>query len=257
MSRLGKYLYCVIRCSEDLAFEDVAPMGSVKGPVHTVCCDGLAMVASDSPVKEYENTRVNMLAHEHVLEKVMREYSTLPVRFGTVADAGSPTEAIRSLLRRRSQEFGQLLTDMEGKVELGLKALWSDEELIFEEIVAQNESIRRLRNSIAGKPPQATHFDRVRLGEMVKQALERKRVEEAAAILAPLRQLAHRTVENRVVLDRMVVNAAFLAEKRDEQEFDQAVNKLDERLGTRITFKYVGPVPPYNFVNIVVNWQEA
>jgi hypothetical protein len=23
-----------------------------------------------------------------------------------------------------------------------------------------------------------------------------------------------------------------------------------------MTFKYVGPVPPFNFVNIVVNWNE-
>ena len=54
----------------------------------------------------------------------------------------------------------------------------------------------------------------------------------------------------------MVVNAAFLVDKSRVPEFDQAVNKLDEQLGKRIALKYVGPAPPYNFVNIIVNWQE-
>ena len=56
----------------------------------------------------------------------------------------------------------------------------------------------------------------------------------------------------------MVVNAAFLVDRgrEREEEFDRQVRKLDEELGHRCLFKYVGPVPPYNFVNIVVNWQE-
>ena len=35
--------------------------------------------------------------------------------------------------------------------------------------------------------------------------------------------------------------------------FDQAVNALDEKLGSLMTFKYVGTLPPYNFVNLVIN----
>jgi hypothetical protein len=29
---------------------------------------------------------------------------------------------------------------------------------------------------------------------------------------------------------------------------------MDAEMGERFQFKYVGPVPPYNFVNISVNW---
>jgi predicted transport protein len=54
----------------------------------------------------------------------------------------------------------------------------------------------------------------------------------------------------------MVVNAALLVDKVRGPEFDQAVNELDEQVGERIALKYVGPAPPYNFVNIVVNWKE-
>jgi len=255
MAELGKYFYCVIPCMESRTF-NVNAIGNGGGVVHTVCHQGLAAVVSDSPMKQYESTRQNMVAHEKVLETVMKEFTLLPVRFGTVADSNAPMHAIQKLLRSRFEEFEKLLTDMEDKVELGLKAFWRDEKTIFEEIVAGNTDIRRLRDSLSGRPPEVTHFDRIHLGEMVKEALNRKRAKEAAKVLQPLRQLAHRVRENEVFGDRMVVNAAFLVNRSKEPEFDQVVSRLDEQLGGRVALKYIGLAPPYNFVNIVIDWKE-
>jgi hypothetical protein len=255
MAEMGKYLYCIIPCQEECTFDGVA-VGGEDGVVHAVCHKSLAVVVSDSPVKQYESSRKNMIAHEKVLETVMREFTSLPVRFGTVTDSASPLQDIQKLLSSRFEEFQNLLADMEDKVELGLKAFWRDEKAIFEEIVAENMGIRRIRDSLSGKSPEATHFDRIRLGEMVKEALNRNRAKEAARILPPLRRVAKRVRENELLADRMVVNAAFLVDKVREREFDQAVSALDEQLGQRVALKYVGPAPPYNFVNIVVNWQE-
>lgn len=251
----GKYLYCIIPCPEERTFE-VAAIGVEEAVVHTLCHKGLAAVVSDSPVKEYECTRRNMMAHERVLETVMREYTLLPVRFGTVADSESPEEDIQKLLLSKFEELHRLLGDMEGKAEMGLKAFWRDEKAIFEEIVAENPEIRQLRHSLSRISINVGHFDRIRLGEMVKRALDQKRAKEAARILPPLRRIAHSVRENEVLVDRMVVNAAFLIDRGKEAEFDYEVGKLDEQLGQRLAFKYVGPAPPYNFVNIVVNWKE-
>lgn len=55
--------------------------------------------------------------------------------------------------------------------------------------------------------------------------------------------------------DRMVLNAAFLVEREREAEFDDAVRRLGERFEDQFLFKYVGPVPPYNFVSITIQWQ--
>jgi len=38
-------------------------------------------------------------------------------------------------------------------------------------------------------------------------------------------------------------------------QFDDAVRRLSDEFNDRLMFKYFGPVPPYNFVNIVVNWE--
>ena len=249
---IGKYMYCIIRSSEPRQFTTLG-IGERGDIVHTVHFMSLAAVVSDSPVVEYESSRRNMMAHTLVLEEVMREFTILPVRFGTVAPSA---EAIQEkVLKRRFGEFHGLLQEMEGRVELGLKAFWY-EEGIFQEVVEENPSIRRLRDSLMGRPAEETYYDRIRLGEMVENAMWKKRDGDAEKILIPLRPLVYKTRANKVVTDRMVLNAAFLVDEARQAEFDAAVKRLDEEMGKRLIFKYVGPVPPYNFVNIVVTWED-
>lgn len=248
----GKYMYGVIRCPQPRQFASRG-IGERGDTVHTVHFEDLAAVVSDSPIVEYEGSRRNMMAHTQVLEEAMQEFTLLPVRFGTVAP--SPEAIQEKLLRRRFGELQGLLQEMEGRVELGLKAFWY-EEVIFREIVGENPSIRRLRDSLMGRRPEETYYERIRLGEMIEGAMWRKRDGEAEIILAPLRPLVCQSQVNKVATDRMVLNAAFLVEKACQGEFDATVKKLDEEMGKRLIFKYVGPVPPYNFVNIVVTWEE-
>jgi hypothetical protein len=249
----GPYLYCLIRSQTPREFLTKG-MGERGDRVHTVHYREMAAVVSDSPLAEYESNRRHMLAHTAVLEEAMKSFSILPVRFNTVG----PDEAAvcERLLRRRYGELLGLLDEMEGKVEMGLKALWY-EGVAFQEIVEQNPDIRRLRDALQGQPPEKTHFDRVRLGEMVEAALYRKRNEEAEALLARLRPIVSRTRTNKEITDRMIVNAAFLVTREREDELDWAVQEFDRGMGKRVLFKYVGPAPPYNFVNVVVSWEEG
>lgn len=248
----GKYMYCLIRCPEPRQFTNLG-IGERGDTVHTVHFMDLAAVVSNSPIVEYESSRRNMMAHTVVLEEVMREFTILPVRFGTVAPS---TEApVEKVLKRRFGELQGLLREMEGRVELGIKAFWY-EGGIFPEIVEESPPIRRLRDGLAGRRPEETYYERIRLGEIIEAALWKKRDVDAERILAYLRPLAHQTQVNKVVTDRMVLNAAFLVETARQPDFDAAVKRLDEEMGKRLIFKYVGPVPPYNFVNIVVHWEE-
>lgn len=249
---IGEYLYCIIRCSEPRQFTNRG-IGERGDVVHTVHFMTLAAVVSESPVVEYDSSRRNMMAHTVVLEEVMREFTVLPVRFGTVAPRSEAVE--EQVLKRRYGELNGLIEEMEGRVELGLKAIWY-EEVIFRDIVEENQAIRRLRDSLTGRTAEETYYDRIRLGEMVEAGMDKKRDEEAERILQRLRPLVYKTRANKVITDRMVLNAAFLVDKDHEAEFDQVVQQLDAELGKRLMFKYVGPVPPYNFVNVVVHWDE-
>lgn len=264
IDREARYLYCIIKCQEERSFDGLQAIGDGGNPVYTIVSKDLACVASDSPDIKYDSTRANMMAHETLIEHLMTGggFTVLPIRFGTVTRKGSPSpeDDIRhKLLESKFEELQDLHNEMEGKVELGLKALWRDEKAIFDEIVAENREIRRFRNALArsmDRPPEATHFDRARIGEMVKAAMDAKRERESRKLLSRLRPIADQVRENKIIMDRMVLNAAFLVDKHREEAFDQLVKKLDEELEGRMVFKYTGPNPPFNFCEIVVTWGE-
>jgi hypothetical protein len=89
---------------------------------------------------------------------------------------------------------------------------------------------------------------------MIEAAMEKKRDEDSEKILEKLRPLVYKSRGNKVITDKMVLNAAFLVDRLREPEFDQAMLILDAEMQKRVMFKYVGPVPPYNFVNLVIHW---
>jgi hypothetical protein len=244
-------MYCLIGAPEEREF--ASPGLSEHGPqVHTVPAGDLAAVVSDSPLMEYERSRRYMLAHTLVLEEVMREFTLLPVRFGVVAPSA---EAIRDqVLTRRHEELTGLLTRMTGRVELGLKALWQEEQVLREIMEDGPPSVQRLREKIRGQSLEASYYDRLSLGEALETAMAEKREEDGRQILSRLIPLAEEHKINPLQVDRMVVNAAFLVKHERQPHFDAAIEQLDQAMGSRLTFKYVGPVPPYNFVSLSIVW---
>ncbi|WP_454916594.1 GvpL/GvpF family gas vesicle protein [Xanthobacter sediminis] len=246
----GKYLYGIIDAPAPATF--AAPgIGGRGDEVHTLAVGRLAAVVSNSPRIEYDNSRRHMMAHTRVLEEVMAHHTLLPVCFGTVASGVEPIA--EKILRDRREELTERLEQMRARMELGLKASWR-EEVVFEEVLAENPAIRKLRDSLVGRSPDKTHFDRIRLGEQIGQALERKRREDEERILDRVRPFIHKTKLNKPIGDRMVLNGAFLVDAAQEPGLDAAIRAMDAEWGRRLTFKYVGPVPPYNFVAITIHW---
>ena len=254
-SNTGTYIYCVARAQP---FErDSSPFATPgiggQEQVRILTYDDLAAVVSDSPQDQYDISRENLLAHQRVLIQALTRSDVLPVSFGTVA--ASDQEVQEKLLEREADDLHRSLEHVRGRIELDLKVLWNEERL-FSEIVAENEDIRALRDRLAGQAPDATHYERIQLGERVAAALERKSAAEAAALLDALEPLAVETRVNKNLGDMMLLNAAFLVDRSQEQAFDTRVQSLGEAQAGRLIFQYVGPLPPYNFVDIELQWEE-
>src|SRR5262249_55089405 len=246
----GQYLYAIAACSDPRQFA-ARGIGDRGDIVRTINYRRLAALVSDSRDAEYESNRRNMMAHTLVLEEAMAQINLLPVRFGTIApDAGSVTTR---LLAPRYEELTNLLEQMRDRIEMGLKAFWHQGAALAA-AARDNETVRRMRDALIGRSAEETYYQRIRLGEEIAKALAEKRTRDEQAILARIKPLVHKTRTNKVVGERMVVNAAFLVDRRNGPAVDEAVRKLDEEFNDRLMFKYVGPVPPYNFVNIVVDW---
>ncbi|MCX6054960.1 MAG: GvpL/GvpF family gas vesicle protein [Chloroflexi bacterium] len=246
----GKYLYCIIRTPMVFQISSLG-IGERGDKVHTIDHMNLSAVVSDTLLQEYDESRRNMMAHTLVLEEVMQHHAILPVSFGTVAP--SVDVIIDQVLKRRYGGLISSFEEVENRIELGLKAFWY-EGVVFQEIIEENSNIRSLRDSLKTRQAEETYYDRIRLGELIEAAMEKKREEDSEKILEKLRPLVYKTRANKVITDKMVLNAAFLLDRQREPEFDQTIKSLDAEMQKRIMFKYVGPVPPYNFVNLVIHW---
>jgi hypothetical protein len=62
---------------------------------------------------------------------------------------------------------------------------------------------------------------------------------------------------NKPIGERMIVNAAFLVERSAETAFDARVKEISRKYEGLLTFRYTGPWPPYNFVNIKLKLEKA
>jgi len=247
----GKYLYCVINESQERYF---GPIGIVNrdDEVHTLCFRDLACVFSSTPMTKYVISRQNLIAHEKVIEEAMNDYSAvLPVRFCTIATS---TEEIRSLLMKRYQELKNLLRSMDNKVELGLKVFWQDMESIFKEIGSTYKEIKSLKENLIKKSTSISLDKKVGLGKKVKEALEKKREAEAEEILDVLGPKCVDFRSNKIIGDNMVLNGAFLVDRTREREFDDHIEELTQIYKDKLKFKYVGPIAPFNFAELVIKW---
>ena len=250
MAKEGKYVYCIIESNEGRNFGEIG-IGERGDIVSTIGFNNLSAVISSSPMTKYVINRENMTAHEKVIEEVMKDYTVLPVRFCTIA---ASAEEVRTLLRRRHSEFKGLLRDMDNKVEMGLKALWKDMKKIFSEVPEEDKEVRRLKKKAEGKLGEADNNLKITLGKAVKEALEAKKGKEAKNILNVFKRTTIDVRSNDVFGDNMFLNAAFLIDRTREKEFDYLVEDLVKEYDDLVKFKYVGPAPPFNFVNIVVKW---
>ncbi|MBU2572791.1 MAG: GvpL/GvpF family gas vesicle protein [Elusimicrobia bacterium] len=252
MEKEGKYIYCVIATPQERTFR-AAGIGGVAG-VFTCGCDDLSMVVSGCPVARLVVSMENMLAHQRVIEEVMKEFdSVLPVRFGTIA-AG--VDEIRSLLAGRYGEFKNALREMDHKVELGVKGAWKNMDALFKEIVNGNKALKQAREAILNDRNKKNIRAKMEAGRMLADALAHKKAAEAEKIVDALRRTAFDYKPNKTVGDAMFVNAAFLVDKGRGKEFDNIMDELSEAHKDKIKFAYAGPLPVFNFVNLAIYPQE-
>jgi hypothetical protein len=246
----GKYVYCVIKSGQPLSF---GPLGIGPDPaeVHTVHFREIAAIVSTTRMVVQDPTRDNVLAHQRVNETVMQQHTVIPMSFGTVFKT---EDDIMELLRSAYDAFTDVLNKMQNKFEFGLKVLW-DRDQIIREIEAEDDDIRRLKGEISSQKG-STYFARMQYGRMIDAALQARSERYVAEIFEGLRDVSVASRSNKPIGDRMIMNAAFLVAREMEQGFDARVKDIGQRY-EKLTFKYTGPWPPYNFVNIRLKLERA
>jgi hypothetical protein len=221
---------------------------SAKGvdgsPVRTVEHGELAALVSDLHTDALAAAR-EVRAHWRVLDAASKDATVLPVRFGTVMAGDAVVRG--DLLEANEQRLGELLQWLAGRVQLSVKGTY-DEEALLREVVAHSPAIARLRERTRALPNEAGYYDRIQLGELVAAEVARRReadTERALDSLAPLAVVAR---AQPVSAADGAFDLAFLVDRTGIDRFSRAVTELGDALGNRIAIRYVGPLPPYSFV---------
>jgi hypothetical protein len=248
----GRYVYGIIQASQPKAFGKTG-IGSAGESVYTVHHGDVAAVVSKTSVFIFDPTRENALAHEHVIETVMTTNTIIPMSFGTVFRT---EDDIKEVLKSIYPSLKDVLKQMSNKLEFGLKVTW-DRDRVIEELKRDHEEIHRFHQELTKKHLQSTYFARMQLGRMIEKALAERSADYVREIYDALRATCVASRDNKVIGDKMIMNAAFLINRDKESDFDAAVNKVAQKFSDRLNFKYTGPWPPYNFVNIRLKLERA
>jgi hypothetical protein len=245
-AQTAKYVYGVIRPTRK-APPRVRGIG--RKQVRIVEADGIGALTSDVPSGELRAGKDELLAHSRVLERAIEYGTVLPMRFGVVMPSES---AVRDqLLDPHRSELEAQLAEMDGKVEVNLKAIYDESDLLTE-VIGENSEIGKLREGLRGQSEDATYYDRIRLGELIATAVNEKRDLDASAILDRLAPHVVAAEVGEPVHERMALNASFLVEDSARKEFDAELDRIAEQQGGRLRFKYTGPLAPHSFVELAM-----
>ena len=243
----ARYIYGIIIDGERKSF---GLCGIDDGQeVYTITYQDIACAVSNSPLQDYssmlkEALGRSLVKHQTIIERVMEDHTIIPMKFGTLA---CNNDEVAQILKRGYLQFKELLIDMDGKIELDVAATWNDLETSIKEIGTEDKQIREFKAEIAEKPPNEALQDKIKIGMMIKDALDKRREKEQAYIVDFLKGVTVDFQKHQVMDDKMILNCAFLLERTKEPDFDSRLKKLDEEYKQKVHFKCVGPLPPYSF----------
>lgn len=246
---MGKstYLYGIVR-GLPAGLPSLPTVGGADEGIRTVDAAGCAAIVSDVPDAFIEATADDLQRHSDVLQELLSSADALvPLRFGTVYPDDDMVR--RELLERRGDELEVLLQSVENRVEARLKAFYV-EEAILGEIVAEQPRVAELRRQTQALSAEATHYERIRLGELVAAALAQKRHSDGDAILSRLAPLAVDLVVEDESYEWSPLTASFLLERSALEEFRSAVAALADATRERLQLRCLAPLPPYSFVSL-------
>jgi hypothetical protein len=237
------YVYGLVKADTALP-EGLSGLGP-SGRVSTIVHGNVAAIVSDVPVDRPLGARGDLVAHESVLDAVVVKAAVVPMRFPAVVDEDA---VVDELLAPNEERFLSLLDELENRVQYTLTGRY-EQDAVLREILEVDPEIAALREKIRLLPEDATYYDRVRLGELVVEALEDRREDEAAQIIGRLVPIACATASNPLAAPEDVVNTAFLVDREQREEFEDAVESVGQDLLGRVRLRLLGPVAPYDFVD--------
>ena len=254
MEPRGVWVYAITERVTGAPLSELKGVG--RGPVRTVAAAGLTAVAENVGLAEFgeEALRRNLedlswleataRTHHQVIGAVAQQVPLVPMRLATVYDSEASVTAI---LAERSADFRAALDRISGRKEWGVKAYMARRPEVDDATGETSESaspeagagaayLRRRRDQLAAQ--KNARRDTLASAEIIHAQLSRYAAESR---LHPP-QVPQLTGTKAL----MVLNAAYLLDNEQEENFAAAVAALDQEY-QHVRLELTGPWPPYSF----------
>lgn len=189
--------------------------------------------------------RRDLVAHSSVLNELAAHGPVLPMRFGSVVQGEAGV--VEELLRPQQEHFASLLEQVAGRLQFNLRARY-ELDTVLAEVVAAEPEVAELRRRTADLPDDATHYDRIRLGELVAHAVEVRRREDAERILERLAPHAEDHLTREVSSMDDLAEVCFLVTTEQQEAFERVAEEMAEDMAGRARLSLVGPLALYDFL---------
>lgn len=241
----GWYVYGIVP-------KDVETNGEARGvgdppaQVDVVRHGDIAALVSEIHTSQPLGRPEDLMAHEQLLDAASAEAPILPLRFGAVVS--SPDAVTEELLTPHHDEFAQALRQLEGCAEYVVKGRYV-EEAVLQEVLSENTEAARLREDIrAAADENATRNERIKLGELISNAVTAKREADTRALADAIAPYCVATNVRQPTHELDAVNLALLVKTAGQADLEKAVDRIGPDWSGRINLRLLGPMAPYDFV---------
>lgn len=238
---MSTYVYGITAASHPSLPEGMGGVGDPPRPIRVLKAGELAAVVSDAP-EGLRPKRKDLLAHQNVLGEAGAAGCVLPMRFGSVAP---DDDTVAGVLTERAEHYTERLQALDGKVEYNVKGTHV-EEAVLHHVMAESPDIRAQAeaNRQAGG---GSYEAKIRLGEMVADAVKAREAEDAARVVRALEPGAAAVSEGPPSTG-WLANVSFLVDRDAAAAFVDTVEQARRDL-PHLELRVNGPLPPYSFVD--------
>ncbi|MEU7005603.1 GvpL/GvpF family gas vesicle protein [Streptomyces sp. NPDC046332] len=237
---MALYVYAITAQDHPLDLKELTGVGSDPSPVRAVASESLCAVVSDI-TETIRPKRRDLLTHQEVQERLMRDGPVLPLQFGYTADDDS---SVLEVLRRDEDDYLATLERLEGCAEYHLRAS-QDEEVLLRQILWESPEARELNERIrAGdQDPQLP----LALGRLVAAQVQERQEALASGLVEALLPFA-REHNVRPASGTDFLNLSLLVPDDRKDDFLTAQSNIAREIDGGVECRLNGPLPPYSFV---------
>jgi len=235
------YLYGIIDSSDQIK-EPIYGLEEGSNVYNIPFCDiGAAVSEISQPIQGV--TEGAVLVHEIVVEKLMEQFTVLPVRFQTIIDG---RDSLLAMMQSYYKDFKDNLARLHNKLEFGIKVIWPADKVKANIIKVLKKDEQKTIES--DNSPNKRFIEKKFEEYKIDKEFEAKANKFIKVMDIFFGKFAVEKKLEKLKTKNLLLDAVYLVEKNRENDFREAFEHIKSANYPDFKYLFSGPWPAYNFV---------